>query len=104
MSIIRVDVAFRASAPDPEALDRFLDVVADEFYAIREAELDYDGSLAEYKVTFAMEIAGALDLDSVTKALNDLRTAIHAAGGGTPGWPMEHLILSSTVEPCLAGA
>jgi hypothetical protein len=106
MNIIRMDVAFRveASEPDPEDFDRFLDAVADEFYAIRNAELDYGGSLAEYKVTFMLEVTGDLDLDSVTTALNNLRTAIHAAGGSTPGWPTEHLILGSSVEPCLAGA
>lgn len=104
MSIIRMDVAFQVETPDPEAFDRFLDAVADEFYAIRNAELDYGGSLAEYKVTFTMEVTGDLDLDSVTTALGDLRTAIHAAGGGTPGWPTEHSILGSSVEPCLAGA
>jgi hypothetical protein len=101
VNAIRVDVAFAPDHTDPATFDAFLEAVADEFYAIRDEELDYGGSLAHFRVTFVMTLPEPT-IDAAASAMGDLRTAIHAAGGGTPGWPTRHSIVGSSMQDCMA--
>ena len=99
--LICVEVEFLSPLPpDPEAFDDFLDAVGDEFHKIRDEELDYDGSLTSHVVTFGVPMA-ASTVDEMARALGDLRAAIHAAGGGTPGWPTDHAVLRTSTEDCI---
>lgn len=99
--LLRVEVEFLSPLPtDPEAFDAFLDAVGDEFHKIRGAELDYGGSLARHIVTFHILMTDPT-VDELAAALGDLRTAIHAAGGGTPGWPTQHAVRRTSTQDCI---
>ncbi len=57
---------------------------------------DVGGSLAEGRMDITMTIEADTIPDAAYKSLAAVRTAIHAAGGVTPGW--EHLIQKMTAE------
>ena len=98
---LSIDLEFLSPLPrDPEAFDEFLDAIGEEFHKIRDEELDYGGSLTSHIVTFGVQMT-ASTVDEMARALGDLRTAIHAAGGSTPGWPTDHAVLRTSTGDCV---
>jgi hypothetical protein len=83
-----IDIAFQAAAQDAEAFDAFLDRVMDELSNIG-VESDVTASLSRYEASFSIPAAD-LSADSLIASVAALRTALHAAECGTPGWPSAH--------------
>ncbi len=76
---------------DLDHLQDSIDQVMDELVKLTEVdETLYDPSIGADLVAGEVEFSLSVDADedeAIPKALGAIRTAIHAAGGGTPGWP-----------------
>lgn len=89
MSGFYVEMTFDLGAPQDEGarsdLEAHLDDVAAAF-----CDLDVDGDvgadLAAGRIDLCMTLDAANRMDALTCAVSAARTAIHAAGGATPGW------------------
>lgn len=99
---VALDLAFTAAVHDPGVFDEFLDRVMDELAAIN-VEADLVASLAKYEATFLLP-ATDMSADALVEALTNLRTALHAAGCGTSGWPTNHTVLRAEPRKDLAAA
>lgn len=83
-------VEFSATPPadvDRERFEQHIEEVLielDSLDGITDADLSVDYS--EPRVTFAMCVDAADDGDALKQVGTAMRTAIHAVGGGTPGW------------------
>lgn len=83
-------VEFSATLPDDVDRDRFEDhieavlIELDGLEGITTPDLAVD--YTEPRVTFAMSVDAADEPDVVRQVGTAMRTAIHAAGGGTRGW------------------
>jgi hypothetical protein len=102
--IVRVDCV--AHLDDPKDVAADLDAVADALFELDDLH-DQDLAADHTAGTLAFSIGvsaddefGALDL-----ALGAVRTALHAAGRGTPGWERHYRMLRQEVEeePIAAG-
>jgi hypothetical protein len=91
MSYCNVELEFTTATPDIATFDAFLDRVMDELEKIG-IEADYTAVLAKHHATFTLPVSD-LSADSMVKVITDLRTALHSAGCGTPGWLVEHRIV-----------
>lgn len=69
----------------------------DELASIEEADdmitdVEMSGDLDEHEITFEMVILTTDPLEANIKAMTAVRSALHAAGEATPGWPDAHMI------------
>lgn len=75
-------------------LDHVADVT-DELMAIEEkhdnlADSDMSVSLRDHEIRLSVDVVDVSDLSEAVKiGMSTLRSAIHAAGGGTPGWELQ---------------
>ncbi len=83
-------VEFSATLPDDvdrAVFEQHIEAVLGELDSlanITDADMSVDYS--EPRVAFAMYITAKDDIDAISQVTTAMRTAIHAAGGGTPGW------------------
>lgn len=84
------NVEFSAALPDDVDREKFeahveaVLIELDSLDGITDADLSVD--YAEPRVTFAMYVDAKDDADAIAQVGTAMRTAIHAVGGGTPGW------------------
>ena len=76
-------------AGGPDALDAHLDRVMDELEKLGADSPSIDATLAKGTVEISIVVDASSWEEATQKGLGTLRTAIHAAGGGTPDWPTE---------------
>jgi hypothetical protein len=86
MSYLEVELHFDPAGGDPATFDAFIDQVLDELRKIGRPQVDVTATLADHCARFTDQV-NIEDLDAVERFLGDLRTALHAAECGTPGWP-----------------
>lgn len=72
---------------DPDLLEEALDRVMSEFLRLEVADPSIDATLTAGTVTFTVTVEAANPVEAVNQASMIVRSAIHAAGGGTPDWP-----------------
>lgn len=80
-------------------LDSHFDAVADEFHAdkgITDQSMAYN--LTRGRMSFEMVIQAEDVLEALSKAYSHVRSAIHGAGGDTPGWELDVRDLSHELE------
>ena len=81
---IAVQVRFTG---DLSGLEQALDRVMEELVKLDVTDPSIGGTLADGDIEFSL----AVEADTLEKAIasvfGTIRAAIHAAGGGTPGWP-----------------
>ena len=72
---------------DLRGLEKLLDAVMDELVKLDVTDPSIGGTLTDGDI----ELTLAVEADTLEKAtasvFGTIRAAIHAAGGGTPGWP-----------------
>lgn len=92
---------FRVSGCESEEdFDLHIDQVLEHLYDDdRVREPDYTASLAERTVEFSLSVSSDDEVDAFTLLHSALRAAIHAAGGGTPGWEDHFRVVQSSVRP-----
>jgi len=70
-----------------EILEAHLDAVMDELVRLDAGDPDIELDLSDCRVRFAILVEADDEAPAVGKASPTLRSAIHAAGGSTPGRP-----------------
>ncbi|HUP70608.1 MAG TPA: hypothetical protein VM142_12460 [Acidimicrobiales bacterium] len=74
--------------PPMEEIENHLDLVMDELGKLG-ADPDMVATLAEGRVEIEVAAVGDDALEAMAQGLATIRTALHAAGAGTPNWPRE---------------
>lgn len=93
MSSYYIEMTFDLGAPADDARAAFeahLDDVADAFEDLADVDGDVGTDLSVGRVDLCMTLAAGDRIEALARAVAAARTAIHAAGGATPGW--DHLL------------
>ena len=72
---------------DLSGLERLLDVVMEEMVKLHVTDPSIGGTLSDGDIEFSLAVEAETLEKATVSAFGTIRTAIHAAGGGTPGWP-----------------
>ena len=72
---------------DLSELEKLLDVVMEELVRLDVTDPSIGGTLADGDIEFSLAVEDEMLEKATASAFGTIRTAIHAAGGGTPGWP-----------------
>ncbi|TDN46214.1 hypothetical protein EDF64_10172 [Curtobacterium flaccumfaciens] len=88
------------------------DDIATDFDAIADALFDLDdvhdqdlaADLETRTLTFSIGVVADDEFGALDRALGAVRTALHAAGRGTPGWERHYRMLRQEVEEEPVGA
>ena len=88
------------------------DDIATDFDAIADALFDLDdvhdqdlaADLETRTLTFSIGVVADDEFGALDRALGAVRTALHAAGRGTPGWERHYRMLRQEVEEEPIGA
>ena len=73
----------------PDALDVHLDRVMDELVKLGVEDPSLNATLASGLVELSVVVEAGSFPEAMKVGLDLARTAIHAAGGGTPDWPSD---------------
>jgi hypothetical protein len=89
------ELELHASGPLDDAR---LSALADELFELDASDpvvedMDVTAAIGDEHVTVAMCVDAEDPAQAATKALCVVRTAIHAIGGGTPGWETSRTVL-----------
>ncbi len=68
-------------------IESHLDQVMEELEHLRAGDPSIDATLSDGSVCISVVVDAPNPLDAVTQASGFIRSAIHAAGGGTGDWP-----------------
>jgi hypothetical protein len=82
--IVAVQVRFIGDLSD---LEKLLDVVMEELVKLDVTDPSIGGTLSDGDIELTLAIEAETLEKATASAFGTIRTAIHAAGGGTPGWP-----------------
>ncbi|WP_030166407.1 hypothetical protein [Spirillospora albida] len=93
---LRADLTFvcvDTARDTDEEFDAFTDAVTDALYDLAEVDEgiidpDITASIAERRADIFMGITADTRADASRLFLANVRAALHAAGCGTPGWPI----------------
>jgi hypothetical protein len=72
---------------DLSGLEKLLDAVMDELVKLHATDPSIGGTLPDGDVELSLAVEAETLEEATGSAFGTIRTAIHAAGGGTPGWP-----------------
>tara|TARA_R110002051_G_scaffold1853_1_gene10132 strand:+ start:1843 stop:2178 length:336 start_codon:yes stop_codon:yes gene_type:complete len=83
----------------PEKFDEVFDEIADALHECTGIEnADLAGNSATLILTFSMDVSGRDEIAAFTTGLSAVRTALHSAGGSTPGWEDHFSIFRHLIE------
>lgn len=87
MSSYYIELTFELGKPDDQhGFEAHLDNVAEAFAELTDVDGDVGADLESGRIDLCMTLQSNNPGDAVTKAVTAARTAVHAAGGSTPGW------------------
>jgi hypothetical protein len=72
---------------DLSELEKLLDVVMEELVRLDVTDPSIGGTLSDGDIEFSLAVEADTLEKATASAFGTIRAAIHAAGGGTPGWP-----------------
>lgn len=72
---------------DLSELETLLDAVMDELVKLDVTDPSIGGTLSDGDVELTLAVEAETLENATANVFGTIRTAIHAAGGGTPGWP-----------------
>jgi hypothetical protein len=72
---------------DLTELEKLLEVVMEELVRLDVTDPSIGGTLSDGDIEFSLAVEDETLEKATASAFGTIRTAIHAAGGGTPGWP-----------------
>lgn len=78
-------------------LDEHLSAVFDELVKLDALDPDISGTLSHGSVRISVDVEAPDELKALEVGGGMIRTALHAAGGATPGW--SHRTLRTVIEP-----
>lgn len=90
MTSYYVEITFELGVPESEQaradFEAHLDDVADALSDLQDVDGDVGADLESGRVDLCMTLEASERIEALTRAVASARTAIHAAGGATPGW------------------
>ena len=72
---------------DLSELEKLLDVVMEELVKLDVTDPSIGGTLSDGDIELTLAVEAETLEKATASAFGTIRTAVHAAGGGTPGWP-----------------
>ena len=72
---------------DLSELETLLDAVMEELVKLDVTDPSIGGTLSDGDVELSLAVEAETLENATANVFGTIRTAIHAAGGGTPGWP-----------------
>jgi hypothetical protein len=85
---------------DPGGLEPQLDGIMEELCRLEVTDPWIGATLSRGEIEVTLAVEAPSFEEAVAKALTAVRTAIHAAGGGTPDWPVvERIEVERTSVP-----
>jgi hypothetical protein len=82
-----VEITFEMGRQDDrQGFEEHLDDVAEAFAAVADVDGDVGVDLATGRVDLCMTLSAKDRTEALVKAVGAARTAVHPAGGATPGW------------------
>ena len=83
---VEFDARLTSPPTDVEAFGAHIDLVADELAkrGVTDPFVAAEGSTGKFHIALVIEADS--EIDAIQAALGTIRSAIHAAGSGTPGW------------------
>jgi hypothetical protein len=72
---------------EPTRAEELLDSVMEEMLSLGAHDASIEASLGERQVAIFVRVEAPNPIDAIGEASVVIRSAIHAAGGGTPDWP-----------------
>jgi hypothetical protein len=72
---------------DLSALEKLLDAAMEELVKLDVTDPSIGGTLSDGDIGFSLVVEAETLEKATVSAFGTIRAAIHAAGGGTPGWP-----------------
>lgn len=96
MSDFQIEIV--AQVTDRDMIDdSFFRAVADALFDLDRIQ-DHDLSAEGNLLTFGMSVSAPNEVDGLVVAMAAVRTALHAAGGSTPGWEDDIAMLRTVIE------
>ncbi|SFF35619.1 hypothetical protein [Curtobacterium sp. YR515] len=99
--LVRVECAALLGASDDvrAELSTDFDLIADALFDLEDVhDQDLTADLATGTLTFSIGVVADDEFRALDRALGAVRTALHAAGRGTPGWERHYRMLRQEVE------
>ncbi|WP_144754842.1 hypothetical protein [Curtobacterium pusillum] len=94
---VRVECVAQLDDPDDVATD--FDAIAEALFELEDLhDQDLAADLGAGTLTFSIGVTAADEFGALDLALGAVRTALHAAGRGTPGWERHYRMLRQEVE------
>ncbi len=92
MTLCALDASFMFLATDPgdPSMEDWLDAVSDHLAKLdaKDVSIISEGASGLFTVSLVVEASDDFEVHDVVKdGIDLLRTAFHACGAGTPGWP-----------------
>lgn len=85
--LVEISIGPKAPPPSHEDFEAFFDAIADAFYECEGIfDQDVSGNADTGDIVFSLAIDTDDPAEALQRALGAVRTAMHAAGGRTPGW------------------
>jgi hypothetical protein len=72
---------------DLSGLEKLLDAVMEELVKLDVTDPSIGGTLSDGDIEFSLAVEAETLEKATATTFGTIRAAIHAAGGGTPGWP-----------------
>jgi hypothetical protein len=82
-----LEAGFTMTGGSVEERDEMTDRVMEELLKLEVEDPSVGGSLTSGEVQISLTIEASSKKEAISKTNGLIRTAIHAAGGATPGWP-----------------
>ena len=102
--IYRDDAASEVRLPTPQELEDLLDLVMEELDNIGAPDPTISAEASGATVEIGVSVDAASPQDAVEAGFGFIRTAVHAAGGATPGWRVDWMRVEAERSPTLEEA
>lgn len=95
--LVRLECAAQLDEADDVAAD--FDAIADALFELEDVhDQDLTADLRNRTLIFSVGVASDDEFGALDRALGAVRTALHAAGRGTPGWERHYRMLRQEIE------
>lgn len=79
-------------------LDCFIDQVMEELLRVAAKDPSIEVEFSSSSIRVAVVVEAVNPVEATSKGSGAIRSAIHAAGGGTPDWPAAEHLVGAAVE------
>lgn len=99
MTRFHLELAAQGQNMTAEQFDGCFEAIADAFYECAGIEnQDVEGDSSTQILAFSMDIESDDEIEAFTTGFGAARTALHMAGGATPGWEEHFAMVKQTMR------